>query len=98
MATAILSYCIVPGERFESRCLSASTKLTPNQYRAITSHMFSAAITLAVEIQHGGDDQAACHGADIDKCLAFFDNVQGQNMLARQAGTVLEEVLLDQPH
>ena len=66
------------------------------QYRAATSHMFSAAITLAVEVQHGGDDQAACHGADIDRCLAFFDSVQEQNMLARQARTVLEEVMLNQ--
>jgi hypothetical protein len=59
--------------------------------------MFSAAITLAVEVQHGDDDQAACHGTDIDKCMAFFDKVQGQNMLARQAGAVLEEVMLDDP-
>lgn len=58
--------------------------------------MFSAAITLAVEVQHGDNDQAAHHGADIDKCLAFFDSVQEQNMLARQAATVLEEVMLDQ--
>ena len=58
--------------------------------------MFSAAITLAVEVQHGDDDQAAQHGADVDKCLAFFDSVQEQNMLARHAATVLEEVMLDQ--
>lgn len=58
--------------------------------------MFSAAITLAVEVQNGDDGQAASHGANIVKCLGLFDSVQEQNMLARQARRVLEEVMADQ--
>lgn len=42
------------------------------------------------------DDSITSYGEDINRCLAFFESVQDQNMLARQAKTVLEDFMRDQ--
>lgn len=64
--------------------------------RATTSCLFSATNTLATELRHAAGDSATSYREDINKCLAFFDSVRDQNMLARQAKTVLEEFMCDQ--
>ncbi|KAH0347850.1 hypothetical protein KCU83_g6482, partial [Aureobasidium melanogenum] len=73
-----------------------STSVAKRRSWATTSSLFSAATTLAIELRHTVDDSTTSYSEDINRCLAFFASVRDQNMLARQAKTVLEDFLRDQ--
>lgn len=71
------------------RPLSSMKSLTPN--RALTMHVFSASVTLALEVKGGGHDSPdytsyISHGKD------FLRRVESQNMVAQQALKILDEL------
>ncbi|KAG9734000.1 hypothetical protein KCU73_g10895, partial [Aureobasidium melanogenum] len=58
---------------------------------ATTSSLFSAATALAIELRNTVDDSDTSYAKVIDKCLAFFESIQDQDMLAGQAKTLVAD-------
>lgn len=62
-------------------------------HRATTSHIFSAAVVLALEAKSRDFETAASLRHDVARCVAFFDRVGSHNLLAAFAKNKITELL-----